>query len=82
MKRTTLTIHIDIDFKFWAILPCLNINLNFPHLEFEWLCLGIYVSKKKKPLEIVSYGLPYWGEIEVSDWPKPNTHEDNLVSRG
>ena len=33
---------IDIDFRFWAIISALNINLHSLELEFEWLFLGIY----------------------------------------
>ena len=39
---------IDIDFKFLAIIPALNINLHSLELEFEWLFLGIYWNFWKK----------------------------------
>lgn len=34
----------DIDLKFWALLPALNINTHFRGVEFEWLCFGIYIN--------------------------------------
>lgn len=43
--EVTFKINIVLDFKFWAILPALNINLHYPSIEFEWLCLGIYIEK-------------------------------------
>lgn len=33
---------IDWDWKFFAILPALNINIHSLDLEFEWLFLGVY----------------------------------------
>ena len=44
-KRMRLVIDIDLDLKFWAILPAININMNCKSFEFEWLCIGIYVSR-------------------------------------
>lgn len=43
MKRISLKTDIDVDLKFWSIIPSININLNNKSIEFEWLCLGIYV---------------------------------------
>ena len=47
MKRISLRIDIDITPKsFCAILPAININVSSKSLEFEWLCIGIYIFKK------------------------------------
>jgi len=67
MKRKTLNIKIDLDlnFKFIALLPALNINLHSRSLEFEWLVFGVYMdfSKPSKddyhdiiPINILPYG--------------------------
>lgn len=47
MRNTRISIRtdIDLDFGFWAILPAININLHSKSLEFEWLCIGIYISR-------------------------------------
>jgi len=37
-------VFFNFDFKFWALLPALNLNINSKSLEFEWLCLGVYVD--------------------------------------
>lgn len=47
-KRIRLVVDIDLDFDFWAILPALNINKHSKSFEFEWLCLGIYISKERQ----------------------------------
>ena len=39
-----VTVHLNLDFKFWALLPAININRHMRELEFEWLCLGFYIS--------------------------------------
>lgn len=46
MKEITISINIVLNFDFWAITPSFNINLHSKELEFEWLCLGIYINKK------------------------------------
>lgn len=46
-KRMRLVIDIDLDLKFWALLPAININIHSKSFEFEWLCIGIYVSRIK-----------------------------------
>ena len=43
-KRLTITTNVDIDFKFWSLIPSININMHYRMLEFEWLCIGIYTS--------------------------------------
>lgn len=43
-KRVTFTTNVDIDFKFWSLIPSININRHSRELEFEWLCLGVYTS--------------------------------------
>lgn len=45
-KRITFTINVDMDFKFWSLIPSININLRYHELELEWLCFGIYTSVK------------------------------------
>lgn len=48
MKRISLRIDIDLTPKsFWAILPAININVSSKSLEFEWLCIGIYIFKNE-----------------------------------
>ena len=47
MIRKSLVIDFDIDFKFWHLFPSININLHSKELEFEWMCVGIYISRKK-----------------------------------
>ena len=32
----------EVNLKFWAILPCINLNFNSGELEIEWLCFGLY----------------------------------------
>lgn len=39
-----LSINFDVDWKFFAIIPALNINFHSKELEFEWLFIGIYVG--------------------------------------
>lgn len=36
------------DIKFWALIPCVNINLHSKEFELEWLCFGLYVRKPFK----------------------------------
>lgn len=48
MKRITIKVDIDVDLKFWALLPAININIHSNGFEFEWLFIGIYISKTKK----------------------------------
>lgn len=43
-RRWQLKIDIDVDLKFFAILPAININLHSKQLEFEWLFIGIYAG--------------------------------------
>ena len=43
-KRLIITTYVDIDFKFWSLIPSININMHYRMLEFEWLCIGIYTS--------------------------------------
>lgn len=46
-KRVSFKADVDLDFGFWAILPAININRHSKSLEFEWLCLGIYIFKNQ-----------------------------------
>lgn len=46
-KRISFKIDVDIDFQFWHLVPSININFHSHELEFEWLCLGIYVGKAR-----------------------------------
>lgn len=41
-------ITIEMDTKFFAILPALNVNFHSRTFEFEWLCFGIYIRSGKK----------------------------------
>jgi hypothetical protein len=47
-RRFSLTFDFDIDFKFFAILPALNINLHSKHIEIEWLCFALYIGFFKR----------------------------------
>lgn len=49
MKRISIRTDVELDFRFWAILPAININRHNKSLEFEWLCLGIYISRIQEP---------------------------------
>ena len=47
-NRLTFVIEIEITPKmFWALLPAINLNMHSREIEFEWLCIGIYISKSK-----------------------------------
>ena len=46
-KRITFKIDCDIDFLFWHLMPSININLHSHEIEFEWLCIGVYIHKEK-----------------------------------
>ena len=46
-KRVTFKIDCDLDFYFWHLMPSVNINLHSHEIEFEWLCIGIYIGKAK-----------------------------------
>jgi len=47
VRGFTIKIDFELDTKFFAILPALNLNLHCSTLEFEWLFFGIYISKIK-----------------------------------
>lgn len=40
--KSSSVIAVDISPKFWALLPCVNINFHTREVEFEWLCFGVY----------------------------------------
>lgn len=47
-RKLSFTIEFEITSKaFWALLPAINLNMYSKELEIEWLCIGIYISKKK-----------------------------------
>lgn len=48
MIRKNIIISFDIDFMFWHLVPSVNINLHSKELEFEWMCIGIYISTEKQ----------------------------------
>lgn len=48
MKRVIFSVDVQVDLKFWALLPAININLHGHELEFEWLFLGVYITHKDK----------------------------------
>ena len=37
-------IEFEIDFKFWALIPSVNLNLHTSQLEIEWLFVGVYIT--------------------------------------
>lgn len=45
MKQFRFQIDIDIDPKFWSIIPAININLHTKSFEFEWMCIGVYARR-------------------------------------
>lgn len=56
MKKSILNIELEFTPKdFWSLIPSININISSRELEFEWLCVGIYVSKgePKNETEII-----------------------------
>lgn len=48
MKRISIKIDCDFDLLFWHLVPSININLHSHEIEFEWLCIGFYISKIKQ----------------------------------
>ena len=53
MKGISLRIDIELTPKsFWAILPAINVNVLSKSLEFEWLCIGIYIFKNSQSFSI------------------------------
>ena len=50
IKRFTISIDFDVDLKFFAIMPALNLNFHGGFtLEFEWLMFGIYLKLVNSP---------------------------------
>ena len=46
--RLTFAIEVELTPKmFWALLPAINLNMHSKEIEIEWLCVGIYISKRK-----------------------------------
>lgn len=45
-RMVTMNVDIVWDWKFFAILPAVNINSHCQQIEFEWLCLGMYFKIK------------------------------------
>lgn len=43
--KSRLQVEFVLDLHFWAILPAINLNFHSKTLEFEWLCLAIYIEK-------------------------------------
>ncbi len=46
-KRISFKIDCDFDVYFWHLIPSINLNFHSQEIEFEWLCLGVYISKIK-----------------------------------
>lgn len=61
-----LKINLDIDFKFFAILPAINLNFGSKSLEFEWLFIGIYIDLLRDGLLTTKLK-----KLPVKYWPKP-----------
>ena len=69
---------IDIDFKFWAIIPAFNLNLHSFDLEFEWLFLGIYWNFYRKKYiytnvvweEPKQIGNGIYNQLKAGNWKK------------
>jgi len=50
-KSSKLSFMIEIEITpktFWALLPAINLNMYSKEIEIEWLCIGIYISKRKR----------------------------------
>ena len=43
-RSCSLYINFDTDFKFFAIIPAININLHSKEFEIEWLFWGLYIG--------------------------------------
>ena len=45
--KLNIEVSFELDFKFWAIIP--NVNLNFRSfiIEFEFLCFAMYLNFSK-----------------------------------
>lgn len=43
-----IRVEIEWDWKFFAILPAVNINVHSKGVELEWLFVGLYFSIAKK----------------------------------
>lgn len=43
MSRNRLVLDFEVDFKFWALIPAVNLNFHSA-FEIEWLCFGIYIK--------------------------------------
>jgi len=46
MKLITIDVNFNIDSKFFAIIPAINLNFHSLTLEFEWLFFAIYLDFK------------------------------------
>ena len=46
LKRKSLTINmeLELDKKYWEILPCISINRHSKELELRWFCFGVYLN--------------------------------------
>ena len=47
-KDKRFSFNIDVYFTpktFWSLIPSVNINIHSHQLEFEFLCIGIYINK-------------------------------------
>lgn len=60
-KITPKRFKIDWDWRFFAIIPALNINIHSLDLEFEWLFLGVYWN--------------FWRKTEIYTNIKPTNFE-------
>ena len=43
-RSCNLNVNFDTDFKFFAIIPAININLHSKEFEIEWLFWGLYIG--------------------------------------
>lgn len=50
MKDLELRVKIEFTPRtFWSVIPSVNINIGSGELELEWLCVGIYMGRVRKP---------------------------------
>ena len=81
VKRYSFKIDLEISFGFWALLPAINLNLSCRELEFEWLCIGIYIkrqeSKSNNNVDALEESIQSWGRSFRVDSCISDSHRKN-----
>lgn len=47
IRRVSFCIDIEVDFRYWNILPVVALNFHSKTLEIQWLCFGLYIEKNR-----------------------------------